>query len=197
MLLTFGHGTATAGDRYERMASLAVGYGVGIHTHLAESRAEVRTIDERGKMTLISRNGLDLLAKFPDMEDLARAFSSVPIVVDGEIVSLDKKGRSDFQRLQYSGKERVALTYVAFDVPLRTFCDMQLVDWGDLSTGLAKCAAYGAAIPVVSGYCGLSTFGGSEGVGWATTRAVVSSSLAVIVLNAVISTASLLLFGTR
>ena len=74
------------------------------------------TIDERGKMKLISRNGLDLLAKFPDMEDLAQAFSSVPIVVDGEIVSLDKKGRSDFQRLQYSGKERVALTYVAFDV---------------------------------------------------------------------------------
>ena len=74
------------------------------------------TIDERGKMKLISRNGLDLLAKFPDMEDLAQAFSSVPIVVDGEIVSLDKKGRSDFQRLQYYGKERVALTYVAFDV---------------------------------------------------------------------------------
>jgi phospholipid/cholesterol/gamma-HCH transport system permease protein len=90
-----------------------------------------------------------------------------------------------------------ATAYVAFDVPLRTFCDMQLVDWGDLSTGLAKCAAYGAAIPIVSGYCGLSTFGGSEGVGWATTRAVVNSSLAIIVLNALISTASLLLFGTR
>ncbi len=74
------------------------------------------TIDERGKMKLISRNGLDLLAKFPDMEDLAHAFSSVPIVVDGEIVSLDKQGRSDFQRLQYYGKERVPLTYVAFDV---------------------------------------------------------------------------------
>ena len=90
-----------------------------------------------------------------------------------------------------------ATAYVAFDVPLRTFCDMQLVDWGDLSTGLAKCVAYGAAIPIVSGYCGLSTFGGSEGVGWATTRAVVNSSLAIIVLNAIISTASLLVFGMR
>jgi phospholipid/cholesterol/gamma-HCH transport system permease protein len=86
---------------------------------------------------------------------------------------------------------------VAFDVPLRTFCNMSLIDWGDLTTGLAKCLAYGAAIPVVSGYCGLSTFGGSEGVGWATTRAVVNSSLAVIILNAVISTASLLAFGTK
>ncbi len=84
---------------------------------------------------------------------------------------------------------------VAFDVPLRTFCNMSLIDWGDVTTGLAKCFAYGAAIPVVSGYCGLSTFGGSEGVGWATTRAVVNSSLAIIILNAIISTASLLVFG--
>ncbi len=84
---------------------------------------------------------------------------------------------------------------VAFDVPLRTFCNVSLVQWSDLATGLTKCVAYGAAIPVVSGYCGLSTFGGSEGVGWATTRAVVNSSLAIIILNAVISTASLLLFG--
>jgi len=90
-----------------------------------------------------------------------------------------------------------ATAYVAFDVPVQTFCDMGLVDWGDLTTGLAKCVAYGAAIPVVSGYCGLSTFGGSEGVGWATTRAVVNSSLAIIVLNAFISTAGLLVFGAK
>ena len=90
-----------------------------------------------------------------------------------------------------------ATAHVAFDVPLQTFCDMQLVDWGDLSTGLAKCVAYGAAIPIVSGYCGLSTFGGSEGVGWATTRAVVNSSLAIIMLNAILSTVSLLVFGAR
>ena len=86
---------------------------------------------------------------------------------------------------------------VAFGVPLRTFCNVSLVHWSDLATGLAKCVAYGGAIPVVSGYCGLSTFGGSEGVGWATTRAVVNSSLAIIILNAIISTASLLVFGAK
>jgi phospholipid/cholesterol/gamma-HCH transport system permease protein len=90
-----------------------------------------------------------------------------------------------------------ATAYVAFEVPLRTFCDMQLVDWADLSTGLVKCVVYGAAIPIVSATCGLSTFGGSEGVGWATTRAVVNSSLAIIILNAIISTASMLVFGMR
>jgi len=84
--------------------------------------------------------------------------------------------------------------YVAFDVPFRTFFSIQLIDHGDLIIGLTKCIAYGAAIPVVSGYCGLSTFGGSEGVGWATTRAVVSSSLSIIMLNAFISSAGFLIF---
>jgi len=88
-----------------------------------------------------------------------------------------------------------ALTaYFAFDVPLQTFFNMALVDVGDLTVGLTKCIAYGAAIPVVSGYCGLSTFGGSEGVGWATTRAVVNTSLAIIILNFFISGAGFLLF---
>ena len=84
--------------------------------------------------------------------------------------------------------------YAAFDVPLQTFFNMALVDVGDLSIGLAKCVAYGAAIPIVSGYCGLSTFGGSEGVGWATTRAVVNTSLAIIILNFFISGAGFLIF---
>jgi phospholipid/cholesterol/gamma-HCH transport system permease protein len=87
-----------------------------------------------------------------------------------------------------------ATAYVAFDVSPETFFNMNLVDIGDLTTGLMKCVAYGAAIPVVSGYCGLSTFGGSEGVGWATTRAVVNSSLAIIMLNFFISGAAFLVF---
>jgi len=44
-------------------------------------------------------------------------------------------------------------------------------------------------------YCGLSTFGGSGGVGWATTRAVVNSSLCHHHPHAIISTASLMIFG--
>jgi phospholipid/cholesterol/gamma-HCH transport system permease protein len=84
--------------------------------------------------------------------------------------------------------------YVMFDVSPRTFMNVSLVDAGDLTVGLAKCIAYGAAIPIVSGHSGLSTFGGSEGVGWATTRAVVNSSLAVIMLNLVISAVGFLIF---
>jgi len=84
--------------------------------------------------------------------------------------------------------------YVAFDVPFATFFNAKLVDVGDVTIGLTKCIAYGAAIPIVSGYCGLSTFGGSEGVGWATTRAVVNTSLAIIMLNFFISAAGFIIF---
>ena len=76
----------------------------------------VCTIDDKGRLTLSSRNDIDLLARFPVMDALAEAFSSVPIVVDGEIVSLDAKGRSEFQRLQEYQQSQSPLTYVAFDL---------------------------------------------------------------------------------
>jgi bifunctional non-homologous end joining protein LigD len=71
---------------------------------------------ENEKLSLVSRNGLDMLRRFPDLERLSGAFASLPVVVDGEIVSLDKQGRSEFQRLQESQKKPAGLTYVAFDL---------------------------------------------------------------------------------
>jgi bifunctional non-homologous end joining protein LigD len=73
------------------------------------------TVEEKS-LTLVSRNGLDMLRRFPGLSELARAFESVPIVVDGEIVSLDAEGRSAFQRLQESQKRPAGLTFVAFDL---------------------------------------------------------------------------------
>lgn len=84
--------------------------------------------------------------------------------------------------------------YVVFGVNYRTFANFVLVDEGDIVVGLTKCIAYGAVIPVVSAYRGLNTFGGSEGVGSATTSAVVSSSLAVILLQFIISALGYLIF---
>jgi phospholipid/cholesterol/gamma-HCH transport system permease protein len=84
---------------------------------------------------------------------------------------------------------------VVFQVTPSTFWNLSLVHATDLLICMAKCIAYGAAIPVVSATSGLSTFGGSEGVGWATTKAVVNSSLAVIILNFIISSAGFIAFS--
>ena len=81
---------------------------------------------------------------------------------------------------------------VVFDVNYRTFINLSMVNYGDVIMGLTKCVTYGAAIAIVSAHRGLATFGGSEGVGAATTSAVVSSSFAIIVLNFFISAAGYL-----
>jgi phospholipid/cholesterol/gamma-HCH transport system permease protein len=89
----------------------------------------------------------------------------------------------------------MAAGYTFFGINPRTFVNLSQVDVGDVCIGIAKCIAYGAAIPVVSGHAGLTTFGGSAGVGSATTRAVVNSSLVVIALDFLISAAGYFVFG--
>jgi phospholipid/cholesterol/gamma-HCH transport system permease protein len=76
---------------------------------------------------------------------------------------------------------------LSFGVNPRVFFDPSTIEGADLIIGGAKCVAYGMAIPVISGFCGLRARGSSEGVGWATTAAVIGSSFAVIVLDFIIS----------
>jgi bifunctional non-homologous end joining protein LigD len=81
------------------------------------------TIRGKDRYELISRNGLSMNKKFPELEGLAADFTRTPIVLDGEIVSLDAKGRSSFQRLQRrfkpgsgSDDDSGDIVYAVFDV---------------------------------------------------------------------------------
>lgn len=81
-----------------------------------------------------------------------------------------------------------ALTaHYAFGLNFRTFVDLSFISWFDINIGLTKALAYGMAIPIIACHAGLNVFGGSEGVGRATTQAVVNASLAVVILDFVIS----------
>jgi phospholipid/cholesterol/gamma-HCH transport system permease protein len=60
----------------------------------------------------------------------------------------------------------------------RTF---QYMDLQDLSSGLIKAAVFGLLIAVIGCQKGFYTRGGAEGVGRATTRAVVLASIAILV----------------
>jgi phospholipid/cholesterol/gamma-HCH transport system permease protein len=85
--------------------------------------------------------------------------------------------------------------HYSFAVNPHVFFDLQLLRPRHLVMMVIKALAYGAAIPVVAGFCGLRARGSSEGVGWATTAAVIGSSFAVIVLDFVISAAALFVTG--
>ncbi len=74
-----------------------------------------------------------------------------------------------------------------FAIPPQTFLSFQLTGINDVMVGLVKTLGYGLAIPIIACHAGLTTTGGSAGVGWATTRAVVNTSFAVIVIDFVVS----------
>ena len=77
--------------------------------------------------------------------------------------------------------------HLSFGVNYLTFFNFKFVGWFDLIIGLSKSLAYGMTIPVIACYAGFEVHGGSAGVGRATTQAVVYASLAVVILDFLIS----------
>jgi bifunctional non-homologous end joining protein LigD len=82
-----------------------------------------------GKVTLRSRNNIDITSRYPELGALPRALAAREAVLDGEIVALDAHGRGDFQRLQERMHVRapgekqireVPVIYFAFDL---IYCD--------------------------------------------------------------------------
>ncbi len=57
----------------------------------------------------------------------------------------------------------------------------------DIFIGLLKACVFGIIIAIIGCYQGISTQGGAEGVGKATTRAVVLSSLLILIANYIIT----------
>jgi bifunctional non-homologous end joining protein LigD len=79
------------------------------------------------RLTLHSRNQLDITRRYPELMELGDALGTKPTVLDGEIVALDENGRPSFPRLQHrmhaEGADRiqrlsheVPAWYVLFDV---------------------------------------------------------------------------------
>ena len=57
----------------------------------------------------------------------------------------------------------------------------RFMDWDDVTSGLIKAAVFGLIVAVVGCQKGYYTRGGAEGVGRATTRAVVLASIAILI----------------
>ncbi len=70
----------------------------------------------------------------------------------------------------------------SFLMAMRAFVDLQ-----DLAFAAIKGATFGAVIPVISCFYGFRCRAGAEGVGLATTNAVVTTSVAIIVLDFTLS----------
>lgn len=87
---------------------------------------------------LVSRSGQDLTVTFPELAALAGQVdpSRLPVVLDGEIVALDRDGRPDFRRLQHRANLRkegdVARARARVQVDLMLF-DVLTADGDDVT----------------------------------------------------------------
>jgi bifunctional non-homologous end joining protein LigD len=75
---------------------------------------------QRGQARFWSRNGKDWTEKFPNLAAALKSFPATSVILDGEVVVVDKAGRSSFQKLQQSmgrGGEKVpAFVFEVFDL---------------------------------------------------------------------------------
>ncbi len=67
---------------------------------------------------IITRNGLDWTARLPALAAAVAAMAPERLMLDGELVALDRKGLSSFARLQdaFSSGKTAALRFYAFDL---------------------------------------------------------------------------------
>src|SRR6202140_5686711 len=82
---------------------------------------------EGGTVRLLSRSGENVTARYPEVHAMGRALGSKEVVLDGEIVALDDKGRPSFEEIQQRmglsseseirrKMKEVPVTYMLFDV---------------------------------------------------------------------------------
>ena len=77
------------------------------------------------------------------------------------------------------------VTDTQFNVPAGFFLRtaLETVTMADFMNGMWKCPVFGAIIAMVGCYFGLTTTGGTEGVGRSTTRSVVSISICILIAD--------------
>ena len=95
---------------------------------------------ENGKVQLLTRRGNDWTARFRSVADALEKLPIDTAILDGEVVSLDKQGLSNFQQLQNSMKRGNAESLVdyVFDVPYLHGYDLTQTPLADRKEVLAR-----------------------------------------------------------
>jgi len=88
---------------------------------------------EDGALSLRSRTGADITKRYPELAFLPQAFAGSDAIVDGEIVALDERGLSSFERLQERMHVRAPSEHLVSQIPVVYFAfDLLYCDGYDL-----------------------------------------------------------------
>lgn len=91
------------------------------------------------------------------------------------------------------------ITSLEFDIPPGFFLRTALgsVNFRDYASGMFKCPFFGAIIALVGCHFGLTTRGGTEGVGQSTTRTVVATSISILIADFFLTKLSIILWPLK
>ncbi|MEQ8179447.1 MAG: DNA ligase D [Amphiplicatus sp.] len=76
----------------------------------------IQALLKNGEARLITRNEKNWTSRYPAIADAVSNLSVDSCAIDGELVAVDKNGRSDFRAMQNAGADSVALLFYAFDL---------------------------------------------------------------------------------
>lgn len=81
----------------------------------------------------------------------------------------------------------ISTSYLDFNESYYINQTFHFLHLADVFSGLIKAFFFGAAIAIIGCYCGYTALRGAEGVGVATTKSVVLSSISIFILNYILT----------
>ena len=87
---------------------------------------------------LLSRTDRDMSGGYPELVAALEAQPAGDFVIDGEVVALDSRGVTSFQRLQRRGKQRVAIYLYVFDLLRHEGADLRALALRERKAALRK-----------------------------------------------------------
>jgi len=147
------------------MAGLMVAGRIG--AAIAAELGTMRVTEQIDALTTLSTNPIKYLI-VPRL--LAGTIMMPVLVLISDIVGVFGGFLVSVYRLHFNASNYITQTW-------------QYLEWRDVSSGLWKAAAFGMIIVLMGSYNGFNSKGGAQGVGTATTNAVVAASILILISN--------------
>lgn len=151
------------------LAGLMVAGRIG--AAIAAELGTMRVTEQIDALTTLSTNPFKYLI-VPRF--LAGVFMMPLLVLVADVIGVFGGFLVSVYRLEFNASNYISQTW-------------QYLEWRDVSSGLWKAATFGAIIVLMGSYNGFNSKGGAQGVGAATTNAVVSASILILISNYVLT----------
>ncbi len=149
----------------------------------AKMAAEIGSMQVTEQINALRALGVEPVPRLVMPRQVASMATLLPLTLMADVVAI-------------VGGWYVAVTWL--NTPSQTFWDQALksLTFKDLSVGFVKPVFFGYIIASISAYYGMATRGGASGVGENATRAVMFSSLSVLITDFILGKLVLALFGS-